>query len=299
MLGTLRTRRRNRYGVHLCAVASAMLLLFSVTLLYNRLTANRRGPFLNDGVAVFDDLFAVEDPLLQDSDPDLRATLSDDRIDELDVIDDDSKVSNEEEILRVLESEGEENEHTTISSTVSSGYFFDHASHVIRRTFDGKSIDEFDQWEAHATMFEAGIASEEKLSKVAFGSDDMPVDEEVRRKVVKVNKIEDVLLLKLDSHGSPLREGWAAWFDAKSVFLRKDRMFRSSLELLNPVNNMHLQDPDGFGVTGLTRGDKLVLKEYLHRLKKKKPLGGSNIESKEADADHSAKMHSSVNHASI
>lgn len=165
---TLRTRRRNCYGVQFCAVAAALLLLLSVSLLYSRLTSNRRGSLLQDGVSVFDDPFIVEDPLLEDSDPDLlRATLSDDRIDELDIIDDDSKVSNEEEILRGLESEGEENEHSKVFSTGSSGYYFDHVSHVIRRVFDGKSIDEFDQWEAHATMFDVGLASDdEKLSKV-------------------------------------------------------------------------------------------------------------------------------------
>lgn len=299
MLGTLRTKRRSRYGVHLCAVAAALLLLLSVSLLHSLLTPKRRGFFQDDGVSVLDDPFTAEDPLLQDSDPDLRATLSDDRIDELDIIDDDSKVSNEEEILRGLESEGEENERSKIISTVSSGYFFDHVSHVIRRAYDGQSIDEFDQWEADATMFDVELASDAKLSKVAFGSDDVPVDEEVRRKVVKVKSIEDTLLLKLDSHGSSLREGWAPWFDSKSVFLRRDRMFKSSFELLNPLNNMFLQDPDGSGVTGLTRGDKLVLKELLNELKKKEPLGVSNIQSEEVNVDHSAKGHSSVNHAII
>lgn len=289
MLGTLRTRRRNRYGVHLCAITAALLLLFSVSLLHSRLTSNRRGSFQDDAVSLFDDLFSVDDPLLQDSDPDLRATLTDDRIDELDVIDDDSKGSNEEEILRDLESEGEENEHSKVFSTSSSGYYFDHVSHVIRRAFDGQSIDEFDQWEAQATMFDFELNNDEKMSKVAFASDDMPVDEEVRRKVLKVNNIEDTLLLKLDSRGSPLREGWAAWFDAKSVFLKKDRMFKSSFELLNPLNNMLLQDPDGSGVTGLTRGDKLVLKEMLHELKKMKPLGVLNIDTEDAKVEHSAK----------
>ncbi|KAL2905672.1 hypothetical protein RDABS01_004382 [Bienertia sinuspersici] len=293
MLGTLRARRRNHYGVHLCAVAAALLLLFSVSLLYNRLTANRRGSLHDDGISLLDDLFNAEDPLLRDSDPDLRATLSDDRIDELDTIDDDSKVSNEEEILRGLESEGEENE----LSTSSSGYYFDHVSHVIRRAFDGQSIDDFDQWEAHATKFDVSLTSDETLSKVAFGSDDVPVDEVVRRKVLKLMALR-THFVKIGLHVSPLREGWAAWFDAKSAFLRKDRMFRSSFEMLNPLNNMLLQDPDGSGVTGLTRGDKLVLKKLLHEIKKEKPLGVTNIVLEEASANHSTKRHRSVNHAS-
>lgn len=55
-------------------------------------------------------------------------------------------------------------------------------------------------------------------------------------------------------------------------------MFKSHLELLNPLNNPFLQDPDGAGVTGLTRGDKLVQKGILNQFKKvpflgKKPLG--------------------------
>lgn len=36
--------------------------------------------------------------------------------------------------------------------------------------------------------------------------------------------------------------------------------------------NMLLQNPDGSGVTGLTRGDKLVVKELLHKMQKKYPL---------------------------
>ncbi|CAO2828292.1 unnamed protein product [Amaranthus hypochondriacus] len=294
MLGTLRTRRRYRYGVHMCAVTAALLLLLSVSLLYNRLTANQSKHFKDGRGSSSDESFSVDDPLLQDSDPELRATLSDDRIDELDFIDDDSKVSNEEEILRGLESEGEDNE-PKIASGSSTGYYFDHVSQVIRRAFDGQSIDEFDRWEAHSTMFDVGHASNDNPSKVAFGSDDVPVDEEVRRKVLKVSSIEDALLIKkLDSHVSPLREGWAAWFDAKSVFLRKDRMFKSSLEMLNPLNNMHLQDPDGSGATGLTRGDKLVLKELLLNLKKNWPLGDSKIEADEANVNYSAKRHSSA-----
>ncbi|KMT17608.1 hypothetical protein BVRB_2g035600 [Beta vulgaris subsp. vulgaris] len=277
MLGTLRTRRRNPYGVHLCAVAAALLLLFSVSLLYSRLSTNSRGSFQNDGVSIFEDPLTLEFPLLQDSDPDLRSTLSNDRIDELDIIDEDSKVSNEEEILRGLESEGEENENSLISSpSLSSGYYFDQVSHVIRRAFDGQSVDEFDQWEAYAKLSDVGLPSDESRTKVAFGSDDVAVDEELRRKVLKVNSIEDALLLKLDSHGSPLREGWGAWFDAKSTFLRKDKMFKSNLELLNPLNHMLLQDPDGPGVTGLTRGDKLMRKGLINEMKKNKPLGLSS-----------------------
>ncbi|XAR56182.1 hypothetical protein NMG60_11036555 [Bertholletia excelsa] len=96
--------------------------------------------------------------------------------------------------------------------------------------------------------------------------------------MVEVKGIEDALLLKIGSRVSPLREGWGPWFDAKSDFLRRDKMFKSNMELLNPLNNPLLQDPDGAGVTGLTRGDKLIQKGLLNEFKKvpfllKKPLG--------------------------
>lgn len=311
MLRTFRSRRRNRYVVHFCAVTAAVLLLLSVSFLHSRLSADRRTSSSTDAAASFDDPFEAEDSLLQDSDPDLRATTttatSDDRIDELDVVDDDSRVSDEEEILRGLDSEGEDNSQSRISSSFSSrsssGFYFDHASGVIRRAFDRQSIDEIDRWDNYATGFDAGLASQEDRSKVAFGSDDMPVDDEVRRKVVQVRGIEDALMLKLGSGVSPLREGWGPWFDAKSDFLRKDRMFKSNLEILNPLNNLLLQDPDGTGVTGLTRGDKLVLKGLLYEMKKvpfigKKPLGFQDTGSEEADSDHLAKRGLSVNRTS-
>lgn len=139
-------------------------------------------------------------------------------------------------------------------------------SGAIRRPFDRRSID---QWEDYDNGF-----NEQTLAEgTVFGSDDVAVDEEVRRKLVGVRGVEDALLLK----GSGLREGWGPWFEAKSDFLRRDRMFRSNLESLNPLNNPMLQDPDGAGVTGLTKGDKLIQKGLLHEFKKvpflvKKPL---------------------------
>ena len=120
------------------------------------------------------------------------------------------------------------------------------------------------------------------------------MDEEVRAKVVQIKGIEDALLLKLGSRDSPLREGWGPWFDAKSDFLRKDRMFKSNLEVLNPLNNLLLQDPDGVGVTGLTRGDRIMQKALLLDMKKvpflgKKPLGVSDTRSEQASFEHLGK----------
>lgn len=135
-----------------------------------------------------------------------------------------------------------------------------------------------------------------------FGSDDVPVDAELRMKLVTVNGIEDALLLKLGVNFSPLREGWGGWFDAKSDFLRKDRMFKSSLEVLNPMNNPLLQDPDGFGVTGLTRDDTLVRKGLVHEIEKasyivKKSLGFSDI--KRNLDHHQVNKFSSTNDTSL
>lgn len=105
-------------------------------------------------------------------------------------------------------------------------------------------------------------------SKTAFGSDDIPVDESIRRKVIEVKGVEDALLLKVGRRVSPLREGWGDWFDKKSDFLRKDKMLRSNLEGLNPLHNPILQDPDGVGVTGLTKGDKILHKALLNEFKR-------------------------------
>ncbi|GAB4840801.1 hypothetical protein Ancab_021563 [Ancistrocladus abbreviatus] len=301
----LKTRRRPRYGPHLCAIATALLLLLSVSLLHSRLTSDRpkrRNSTLND--AAFDDPF-TDDPLLRDSYSDPRTKSSDDRIDELDVVDDESsKVSEEEEILRGVESEEEENEQSRLSSSSISGYYYDHVFGAIRRAFDKRSIDEIDGWDDYSAAFDVGLASEEDRSKVAFGSDDVPVDENVRRKVMEIKGIEDALLLKLGSHVSPLREGWGTWFDAKSDFLRKDRMFKSNLEILNPLNNPLLQDPDGVGVTGLSRGDKLLQKGLLNEYKKvpflgKKPLAFSGSQSRETTISDLTKRHSGADHISF
>ncbi|KAL0407580.1 UNVERIFIED_CONTAM: hypothetical protein Slati_4071900 [Sesamum latifolium] len=62
-------------------------------------------------------------------------------------------------------------------------------------------------------------------------------------------------------------------------------MFKSNIEVLNPLNNPVLQDPDGPGVTGLTRGDRIFLKGLLNEFKRtpfliKKPLSISDSETR-------------------
>jgi len=273
MLKNLRARRRPRYGAHLCALIAAILLLLSVSLLHTRLASNQPSPNHPYHLISADDV--VLDPLLGDSDPDDSRSLtnkSDDLIDALDdVVQVDPRVSDGEDILGGLESEEEEENG---DQSGDSGYYFDHVSGAIRRRFDKRSID---QWEDYDSRFDVNFGLEDE-SKVAIGSDDVAVDEEVRRKVVEVEGIEDLLLLKVGTRVSKLREGWGAWFDAKSDFLRRDRMFKSNLEVLNPLNNPLLQDPDAVGVTGLTKWDKLVQKGLLSEFKKvpfllKKPLG--------------------------
>jgi len=174
MLRTFRSRRRNQYGAQICALASALLLLLSVSLLYSRLTPDqhhgphhRRATTSTATDSGIDDPFTAEDPLLEDSDP--RTALSnEDRIDELDVVDDDdSKVSDEEEILRGLDSEGEDiGQSSSRVSSASSGFFFDHVATVIRRAFDRRSIDEIDRWDYQGSVFDAGVAYKEDRSKV-------------------------------------------------------------------------------------------------------------------------------------
>jgi hypothetical protein len=275
MLRNLRARRRPRYGAHICALIAAVLLLLSVSLLYSRLSSDRTPPprhHLTHSNSILPD----SDPLLEDTDPEDHnsSNASDDRIDELDDVFEESKSR---------EVDTEEDEDEVIHHSRVSGYYFDHVVGVIRRRFDKRDID---QWEDYVS-FDSNLVSDDE-SKVAFGSDDVPVDENVRSKVILVRGIEDALLLKVNSKVSPLREGWGTWFDAKSDFLRRDRMFKSNLELLNPLNNPLLQDPDSAGVTGLTRGDKIVQKGLLNEFKKvpftvKKPLATETDEIKRSE----------------
>jgi hypothetical protein len=137
-------------------------------------------------------------------------------------------------------------------------------SGVIRRGFSKRQIED---WDEDYNGFSMGLGVLDK-SKVAFGSDDVPVDMEVRRRMSEVLGIEDVLLLKVGKRVSPLRDGWGDWFDKKSDFLRRDKMFKSNLEALNPLRNPMLQDPDAVGISGLTRGDKALQKWWLNHFKK-------------------------------
>ncbi|KAE9616415.1 hypothetical protein Lalb_Chr03g0024651 [Lupinus albus] len=258
MLRNLRSRRRPRYGVFLCAVVSAILLLLSLSLFHTRLSHShshfRSHHHLHRNMRPLHDF--NYDSLLSDSVND-DATGGEDTIDALDIVEEQQPTTEDEE-------DDEPFDHIK----VSAGYFFCHIGGVIRRTFNKRSMEEWDVGDHQNGIFlGSGIANEDP-SKAAFGSDDIPVDEGVRMKAIQVMGIEDALLLKMGRRVSPLREGWGDWFDKKSDFLRKDKMLRSNLEALNPLHNTILQDPDGVGYTGLTKGDKIVHKGLLHEFKR-------------------------------
>ncbi|KAJ8763720.1 hypothetical protein K2173_003502 [Erythroxylum novogranatense] len=281
MLRGLKSRRRPRYGAQLCALISALLLLFSVSLLYNRLSSSHlssdhRQHHLRSGDGDQEFYSQRVNGLISDSD---ENPTTDDKIDELDTFEDQRNYINDD----LLVDGDQESEQPQIRSSISSsGYVVDHLTGSIRRAVNRRSIDEWDFDYSHSSFNVALGGADDDKNKGAFASDDVPIDELVRRKVSEVKGIEDALLLKVGKRSSPLREGWGDWFDKKGDFLRRDRMFKSNLEVLNPMHNPLLQDPDGVGATGLTRGDKAVQKIFFNEFKKtpfllKKPLNALEV----------------------
>ncbi|XP_062012335.1 uncharacterized protein At4g19900 [Rosa rugosa] len=261
MLRSIRSRRphRPRYGVYICAVISALLLLISVSLLYTRLSHSQSHHFNYrhpSPISQNDDV-SLSNPLISDDATAAVTTIpADDKIDELDeVVVDDAPRDDELD---------DEDDPQSEKSQGSSGFFFDHVGGVIRRGLNKRKIED---WDEDYSGFSVGLGAVDK-SIVAFGSDDVPVDMEVRRRMTEVAGVEDALMVKVGKRVSPLREGWGEWFDKKSDFLRRDKMFKSNLELLNPLHNPMLQDPDAVGVSGLTKGDKAVQKWWLSHFKK-------------------------------
>ncbi|KAD7478360.1 hypothetical protein R6Q59_007819 [Mikania micrantha] len=254
MLRKLRSRRRPRSGAHICALIAALLLLASVSILYTRLSSDRH----HSGHHPSNQL--TLDPLLEEPDPDDRNS-SDDPIDLQD--DPDLRIQDDPD-SRVQD---EDDEDGTDQSRVSK-YYFDHAQGVIRRAFDKRSIDQWEDYISFDSNWDSSSSSSLSGINLAFSSDDVALDENVRRKMAELNGIEDALMLTVGTRVSPLKEGWGSWFEKKSDFLRRDPMFKSNLELLNPLNNPFLQDPDGAGVTGLTKGDKMIQKRILNEFKK-------------------------------
>ncbi|XP_050233713.1 uncharacterized protein At4g19900 [Mercurialis annua] len=267
MLRSFRSRRRPRYGVHLCALISALLLLLSVSLLHTRLSSSssphhrHRLPHSQNNNAD-----STTTTLLSDSDDanNNNSSSTADNIDELDTFQDQNDT-----IFPGFRTDEEDETQLMKNPVSASGYYVDHITGSIRRGFSTKrSIDEWDSNDYNSLGFAEDL--EKSSGRAAFGSDDIPVDEDVRRKMSEVDGIEDALLLKIGGSRkvSPLRQGWGDWFDKKADFLRRDRMFKSNFEVLNPLNNPLLQDPDAVGVTGLTRGDKAMQKWLFNEFKK-------------------------------
>ncbi|KAL9375743.1 hypothetical protein Peur_032622 [Populus x canadensis] len=250
----LRNRRRPRYSPQICAVIAALLLLFSVSLLYTRLSSSPQQNTVPSSFKTQADEFSI----------------AIDKIDEQDTIKEEEGYHQNNSNEDQNDTEEEDTKRPTISS---SGYYMDHVTGSIRRYLNKKSIEDYDFSDYNSNGFSLGLNVEDYKSKTAFGSDDIVVDEEIKRKLSEVKSIEDALLLKIGKKVSPLREGWGDWFDKKSDFLRRDKMFKSNLEVLNPLTNPLLQDPDGVGVTGLTRGDKVMQKMILSEFKRN-PFGG-------------------------
>ncbi|XP_045814301.1 uncharacterized protein At4g19900 [Trifolium pratense] len=225
----LRSRRRSPYGAYLCAFISAVLLLLSVSFLYSRLSLSHPHSPTTPRTLLSDTI--SDDSDLSTSDP----------IDELDIID--------------LDQQQQQPLYTN-----PSPYFFDPITSSIRRSFKNPHIFSNELTTDEFTVF----SPPEDRSKSAFSSDDIPLDDDVRRKATIITSIEDALLLKSPS----LREIWGEWFDKKSLFLKKDKMLKSSFEAFNPMLNPLLQDPDSVGVSTLTRGDKIVHKWWISEFKR-------------------------------
>ncbi|KAF8669290.1 hypothetical protein HU200_051624 [Digitaria exilis] len=260
-------RRRSGLGPQLCAAVAALLLLLSLAVLHSRLSSSSSSPFPasrshsataadgNTSAAlladedVVEDVAAELDPLLTlttttdtDGGAGTVANPDDDRIDELDVLDEDAAGADAAD-------------DATASAAAATSLVWDHVTGAARLPF---------RLPAAGESVSAGlprIDSSRRIAVAAFGSDDELVDLELRVEISSIAGIEDALLLKPASAkgaDTRLRAGWARWLEDKADYLRRDRMLRSNLESLNPQNHPLLQDPDSPGLTSLTRGDRMV-----------------------------------------
>ncbi|PAN14495.1 hypothetical protein PAHAL_2G414000 [Panicum hallii] len=271
-------RRRSGLGTQLCAAVAALLLLLSLAVLHSRLSSsssssifptsrshstavdsNSSAALLADEV-VDEDVAAVLDPLLTvtttttatDGGGGAVANPDDDRIDELDVLDEDAAGADAAD-------------DATASAAAATSLVWDHIAGAARLPF---------RLPAAGESLPAGqprLDSPRRIAAAAFGSDDELVDLELRVEISSIAGIEDALLLKpASAKGAEtrLRAGWARWLEGKADYLRRDRMLRSNLESLNPRNHPLLQDPDSPGLTSLTRGDRMVQRLLLAELDK-------------------------------
>uniref|UniRef100_A0ACD5V0B3 Uncharacterized protein n=1 Tax=Avena sativa TaxID=4498 RepID=A0ACD5V0B3_AVESA len=287
-------RRRSGLGPQLCAIAAALLLLLSLAVLHSRLSSSSPFPLSSSRSSNSNPVVTNSTALLADDDDDAVATAldpdltlttvtttvateeaaainpDDDRIDELDVLDEDDSSA-------VTESADD------VSASATAGsLLWDHAAGVARQPFRVPTAGD---------ALPVGLPhldSPRRIAAAAFGSDDEPVDLELRVEISSITGVEDALLLKPGPGRSEtrLRSGWAQWLEGKADYLRRDRMLRSNLELLNPRNHPLLQDPDSPGLTSLTRGDRMV-QRMLHAEIEKDPsmnFGRRSLQS--ADNEH-------------
>jgi hypothetical protein len=278
-------RRRSGLGPQLCAAVAALLLLLSLAVLHSRLSSssssstfptshshsttaadsNSTAALLADE-DVDEDAAAALDPLLTvtttttttttttatDGGGGATANPDDDRIDELDVLDEDAAGADAAD-------------DASASAAAATSLVWDHVAGAARLPF---------RLPAAAESLSAGLPrldSPRWIAAAAFGSDDELVDLELRVEISSIAGIEDALLLKPASAKTAetqLRAGWARWLEGKADYLRRDRMLRSNLESLNPRNHPLLQDPDSPGLTSLTRGDRMVQRMLLAELDK-------------------------------
>ncbi|KAM0870658.1 hypothetical protein ACQ4PT_039886 [Festuca glaucescens] len=288
-------RRRSGLGPQLCAVAAALLLLLSLAVLHSRLSSSSPFPLSSSSRSSTSDSAATNSTaLLADDDvdavaaaldPDLTLTTvtttaateggaatnpDDDRIDELDVLDEDDSSAATEAA-----------DDVSVSATAGS-LLWDHAAGVARQPF---------RLPAAGDPLPVGLPhldSPRRIAAAAFGSDDEPVDLELRVEISSISGVEDALLLKPASGRSEtrLRSGWARWLEGKADYLRRDRMLRSNLELLNPRNHPLLQDPDSPGLTALTRGDRMVQRMLHAEIEKDSSINFGRRSLQSADNEH-------------
>ncbi|KAG0475703.1 hypothetical protein HPP92_015389 [Vanilla planifolia] len=253
-------RRRSSYTQQLCVAGAAVLLVLSLSILHIRLSSSSLSlsfPFRASSDHSAD---SNSNPLFDDADNDAFDGSADDRIDELDFLDEDKRL-----VTTADDADADDPDRGS-----GSGLFWDHALGVARVSF-GRS-------DSGSNAEEEALPEDQERGKIAFGSDDEPVNEGVRDMLASIQRIEDVLLLKVGGHGgeSRLRERWAKWLEGKGDFLRRDWMLRSNLELLNPKNHPLLQDPDLTGVAGFTRGDRMMQKSILKEMDETNFMGLRN-----------------------
>ncbi|KAJ1691904.1 hypothetical protein LUZ63_016059 [Rhynchospora breviuscula] len=239
------TRRRSSVGPpHVCAAAAALLLLLSLFVLHSRLSSSPlSAPSLPTSTSTSTSITTHSEPHSHSHSLNLSLDLI--SVDDLDL----------------LESDSDSNPGSNSKTLL----LWDHILGVARLPFGSVASDS--DSDSDSDSF-ADSDSNLNLNRVriSFSSDDYPIDEDVSAKLSSITKIEDALLIKPDKGESPLRDGWAKWLEGKADFLRKNKMLQSNLDLLNPKNHPLLQDPDVPGLTGLTRGDRMVQRVLLREM---------------------------------